>query len=326
MKQSVLVLGAHGFIGRYVVTTLARSDFATPILGLRHPASGETRPNALEERRVDAVRVESILPALAGVGCVVNCVAGDRRTLVESARAIVEAARQSEQPVRIVHLSTLSVYGSTVGLVDESSALRADLGPYSQAKAAAEALMAAYPRSVVLRPGCVFGPGSEQWTTRYARLLTANRLGDLGAAGDGQCNLVHVADVAQAVLCAVRIAQADGRSFNLAIPEILTWNDFMSRFAIALGAVPVRRLGGRRLKIETKLLAPPLKIMEILGSKLGVRGLPPPIPPSLLRLMAQDIRLDAQRAQSELGVRFTGVDQMLTEAAHWYRQQVASRQ
>ncbi len=321
MKQSVLVLGAHGFIGRSVVACLDQSDIATPILGVRDSARMGSGAQPHENRSVDAVQPDSIAAALAGVHCVVNCVAGDTRTLVGSAQAIVEAVRRSGQPIRVVHLSTMSVYGSTVGLVNESAPLRADLGPYSQAKVAAEQMMAAYPHAVVLRPGCVFGPGSEQWTVRYARLLMAHRLGDLGAAGDGQCNLVYVNDVARAVVCAIRDAQADGNSFNLATPEILSWNDFMTRFAIALGAVPVRRIGGRRLKIESKLLAPPLKIMEIVGGKLGVRRLPPPIPPSLLRLMTQDIRLDTLRAQNDLGVRFTGVEQMLAETAHWYQEQ-----
>jgi nucleoside-diphosphate-sugar epimerase len=212
----------------------------------------------------------------------------------------------------------MAVYGNTAGIVDESAPRRPDLGPYSQAKVTAEELVDAYPNSATLRPGCVFGRGSEQWTTRYARLLRSRRLGDLGPAGDGQCNLVDVADVAEVVACAIKAPELHSRSFNLATLEELSWNDFLTRFAIALHAVPVRRIGARRLRIEGKLLAPPLKILEIFGGRLGMRGLPPPIPNSLLRLMQQDIKLDSQRAQNELGVRFKSVDQMLADAAQWY--------
>ena len=57
--------------------------------------------------------------------------------------------------------------------------------------------------AVILRPTCVFGPGSTQWTTRIARLLKARRIGDLGSAGDGGCNLAFIDDVVAAVLAAL---------------------------------------------------------------------------------------------------------------------------
>jgi len=207
-----------------------------------------------------------------------------------------------------------------VGLVDETAPLRGDLGAYSTAKVAAETTLAAYPRAVIFRPGCVFGPGSEQWSIRMARLLVARRLGDLGAAGDGFCNLVHVGDVVLAILRALENPGVDGRVFNLSTPQPPTWNEFLVKYATALNAVPVGRISGRRLRIEGKLLAPPLKIAEILCRvcKLDAARLPPPIPPSLIRLMGQEIRLDTRRAEADLGLRFRDVDEALTSTARWF--------
>jgi nucleoside-diphosphate-sugar epimerase len=315
-KQSVLVLGANGFIGRAVVARLVKSDSVIPICGVRRTSTAAA--GAAEQRSVDALAPQSIAAAIGGVDCIVNCVAGDAATLVGSTRSVIAAARAAGKALRVIHLSSMAVYGSAVGLIDESAPMRGELGAYAQAKIIAEELAAAYPNVVSLRPGCVFGPHSQQWTVRYARLLCSRRLGDLGPAGDGQCNLVDVADVAEAVLCAISDPGMNGRAFNLATLEALSWNEFLSRFAIALCAVPVRRIGARRLKIEGKLLAPPLKILEIFGGRLGLRRLPPPIPNSLLRLMAQDIKLDCRRAQDDLGVRFKSVQQMLADAAYWY--------
>jgi 2-alkyl-3-oxoalkanoate reductase len=314
MQQSVLVLGANGFIGKEVVAALAATGWATPILGVRRP-SGNAK--GFEQRGVDATNTESVATAIKGVSAVVDCVAGDP---VATAKAVFGAAGRVDPQIRVVHLSTMSVYGSTVGLVDESAPLRGDVGPYSVAKIEAEQIAGAYPRTVVFRPGCVFGPGSTQWSVRFARLLLSRRMGDLGAAGDGSCNLVHVGDVAAAVVRAVERTDVDGQVFNLSTPDPPTWNDYLIRYAKALRAVPVRRIAGRRLRVETRLLAPPLKIAEILGSKLkmNARLLPPPIPPSLLRLMSQDIRLDTRRAQTVLGLQWRNLDAALQSTADWF--------
>jgi nucleoside-diphosphate-sugar epimerase len=318
MKQPILVLGASGFIGREVVAGLASTGWATPILGVRRATA--SRSDGFERRIVEATGVESVHAAMQGVNGVVNCVAGDADTIVRATKALFEAARRTTPAPRIVHLSTMSVYGSAVGLVDETAPLKGDLGPYSAAKIAAEAEAAAYPHAVIFRPGCVFGPRSEQWTIRMARLLLAHRLGDLGPAGDGCCNLVRVGDVVLATLRALQDPHLDGGVFNLSTPEPPTWNQFLIKFGTALRAVPVSRISGRYLRIETKLLAPPLKIAEILARicKLDGRLVPPPIPPSLLRLMGQEIRLDTRRAETDLGLHRTPIDSTLEEAARWF--------
>lgn len=319
MQQSILVLGANGFIGRRVVAALGATGWAAPILGVRRPA--KLQGANYEQRTVEATNVESVAAALKDVSGVVNCVAGNAESIVAAARALFEAAGRSAPSRHIVHLSTMSVYGSAEGLLDESAPLRADLGPYSESKVAAEAIAVKYPSVTIFRPGCVFGPQSEQWTIRFAQLLLARRLGDLGAAGDGCCNLVHVDDVASAVVRALETPQERVRTYNLSTNEQPTWNEYLVRFATALRAVPVRRLTHRRLKIEGKLLAPPLKIAEILSRriKLDPHRLPPPIPPSLIRLMGQDIRLDTKRVETELGQRWQNLQTSIEETARWYQ-------
>jgi nucleoside-diphosphate-sugar epimerase len=317
MKQRVLVLGANGFIGREVVAVLASSDWATPVLGVRKPTAGD---DSLEQLAVNASDLDSVLTALQGVTHVVNCVAGNADTIEAGAKALLASVERMPSAPRIVHLSGMVVYGVAEGTVDESAPLRGDLGDYSAAKVAAEAMLSTYPKTVIFRPGCVFGPGSEQWTIRIARLLLAHRLGDLGAAGDGYCNLVHVSDVAQAILKALQTPRVDGQAFNLAISEPPTWNEFLVKFGISLRAIPVRRISERRLRFERTIIAPPLMIAELLArvAKIDVQRLPPSMPPSLLRSMRQEIRLDSHRAEIELGLRWRSVGSMIEESARGF--------
>jgi 2-alkyl-3-oxoalkanoate reductase len=206
----------------------------------------------------------------------------------------------------------MTVYGSAVGEVDESAELRADLGDYAAAQLAAERRAAAYPNCVVLRPGCEYGPSCPDWSGRIARLLIARRLGDLGAAGDGYCNLIYLDDLTSAILTALRLPGIQGQAFNLAMPQPPTWNEYFTLFAKALGAVPLRRIGRRRLQLETKVLAPPLRVAEILARRLRLPGRTPAVlSPSLRRTCEQEIRLDSSNARNLLGLRCVSLAQGL---------------
>jgi nucleoside-diphosphate-sugar epimerase len=147
------------------------------------------------------------------------------------------------------------------------------------------------------------------------------RIGDLGALGDGCCNLVYVDDVVAAVLASLRLSGEMQRTFNLAAPSPPTWNEYFLLFGKALGAVPVKRITKRWLRIETKVLAPPLKIAEIVGSRIGASWLArmPAIPASALATFAQESKLNAADATSILGLSWTPLEEGLKRTVRWLR-------
>ena len=319
MKLRVLVLGAGGFIGRQVMAALSGSDWATPIPAGRHAPAAD-QPAGLQ---VDTTNADQLRRALNTAGAVVNCVAGSNETMVDGARTLLEAAAHAPLKPRIVHLSSLAVYGDRVGDADEASAPGTGLSPYGAAKAAAERLMQGNTNAVVLRLGIVYGPQSSQWSGRIAQLLHAHRLGDLGGGGDGYANLTYVADAVQAVLRSLQ-RPVGGHVFNISMRNPPTWNHYFPRYAIALGAVPVTRISGRRLRIESKLLAPPLKVAEIIAGKLSPRlsrRLPQAIPPSLVRLFRQELRMTVGSAEDTLGLDWTALEDGLARSAAWYGNQ-----
>ena len=250
-RKPVLVLGASGFIGSRLVASLAAGSVYRPIAASRHPKQGGVV--------LDATDPAAIRKAMADVPLLLNCIAGSNEAMIRSTRALCDAAR-SHPPARIVHLSSMAVYGAASGLVREDHAAVAPVSGYGQAKIACEQIIRKYVRdggdAVILRPTCVFGPASPQWTTRLAGLLQARRIGDLGPAGDGCCNLAFIDDVTTATVNALDARGIAGETFNLSSSAELTWNEFLVRFAKALGATPVKRIAPRMLKLETKLLAP----------------------------------------------------------------------
>jgi nucleoside-diphosphate-sugar epimerase len=316
--MNVLVLGGSGSIGSRLCTLLAATGWATPIAASRRPLAG------VEHLRVDTRDPAALRLALAGVDAVVNCVAGGAAAIAEGSKTLVEAALAAGCR-RLVHLSSMSVYGPVEGRIDESVALDGSLGWYAQAKCESERHVTAFcdagGAAVVLRPGCVWGPGSQLWVGRIGRLLRARRLGDLGAAGDGWSNLVHVDDVARAAIAALRTLEPGrpARCYNLAAPDSPRWNEYFVDLALAIGATPVRRLSARRLKLDAFVAGPPLKIAERIALRLvgHARSVPVPLPPNLLGLWERHLFLDSARAERELGLAWTPYPVALQQSAAW---------
>jgi nucleoside-diphosphate-sugar epimerase len=316
----VLVLGGSGYIGARLCERLAASGWATPVCA-------SSRQSAAGSVRVDTTDMSSLVHALRDVDAVVNCVAGSRRAIADGAKALVLACIETGCP-RIVHLSSMSVYGLREGVVRDDAATDPSLGWYARAKCEAEHCMSAFARAggtaVVLRPGCVWGPGSQLWVGRIARLLDAHRLGDLGAAGDGWSNLVHVDNVCDAIEAALQLPEAPGRvrAYNVAAPDSPRWNEYFVDLALAIGATPVRRISQWQLRMDAWLGGPPLKIAQAAFAKLGRRDsrVPDPLPPNLVGLWERHLRLESPGAERDLSVRWTPYATGLSQSAQWVRE------
>jgi nucleoside-diphosphate-sugar epimerase len=301
LKQRILIVGVENFVASRVENALAQSEWAAPV---------PCRPSAagLEPRHLE------------GIDAIFNGTMGSPSQILGAAGGLYGVLARTGRNPRVVHLSSMTVYGSQTGAVLETTALRTDAGPYGAAQVEAESLARRHPRSVILRPGCEYGPGCPQWSGRIARLLRAHRLGDLGVDGDGVCNLLFVDDLVSAILESLRRPDLDGESFNLAMGSPPTWNEYLARFAKTLGAVPISRIGGRRLKLETRVLAPPLKILELVTRRIPrvASAVPPAITPSLMNLCSQRLVLDSRKAEHRLHLGWTPLQDGLRAAAAFY--------
>ena len=212
--RRILVTGGSGFIGRHVVSELARASARVRVVDLKpHPdpaidiVQGDlVEPAVLEacfDTEIDAV---VHLAALTSVLRSVEQPEITYRTNVSATHGLLEAARAAGAGA-LIFASTNAVTGPTEGpAITEAATLR-PLTPYGATKAAAEMLMSAYTasyglRCVSLRLTNVYGPGMQAKDSIVARLMRAIRLGTtFEVYGDGTQvrDYVHVADVFQAV-------------------------------------------------------------------------------------------------------------------------------
>ncbi|HEY0181709.1 MAG TPA: SDR family oxidoreductase, partial [Rhodopila sp.] len=145
-RKPVLVLGASGYIGSRVVAALAASAIYRPVAASRRSGL-----------RIDATDPQAMRGALRDVAYVINCIAGNERAMLRSTQVLCDAARAAP-PRRIVHLSSMAVYGAATGTVREDHVPVPPLSLYGQAKIECELIIRKYVAdggdAVILRPTC----------------------------------------------------------------------------------------------------------------------------------------------------------------------------
>ncbi|HXB15359.1 MAG TPA: NAD(P)-dependent oxidoreductase [Solirubrobacteraceae bacterium] len=247
----VLVTGASGFIGGVVCRRLLeRGDEVTALV--RRPGS---EPAGTEAAVADLSNGQRLAAAVAAArpDCVVHLaaeiasqrraervmevnVAGTRR-LLDACVALENGARRP----RIIFSSTVVTGDARGELLDEETPLPVRT-PYGRSKQEGERMVleSGLP-AVVIRPSHVYGPGGWYAEELVPRLRQPGRLAVIGS-GENLWDVVHVEDVASAVLLASGSDAAVGRVYHVADDEPISFYDFMSLTAAELGVGRPRRV------------------------------------------------------------------------------------
>lgn len=304
-RLRVLVLGGGGFIGHAAVAAAEAAGFSAVAAGRRAPLSSA----ASRALACDATDAAAVFEACRHADYAVDAVMGSPASIVAATRTLCAAAARAGLR-RIVHVGSMTVHAEGGGR-------------YREAKLACEAAVARFVEeggdAVILRPGIVYGPGSEPWVGRIGRLLRDRRIGDLGDAGDGACELVTVGDVAAAIVAAMRTPEAAGLALDLGAAGVAgTWNDYLVRLGCALGTVPVRRVTARRLRAEA-MLARPLQAAGLVARRTGLRpGLvPDAVTPSLRALWRGGPAASATGCARVLALTRTSEPDGIAASAAW---------
>jgi UDP-glucose 4-epimerase len=251
-ERTILVTGAHGFIGRHIARDLARRG--NEVLGIGHGSwdKGERLRWGIRQWFESDVALDALREAGAVFDAVVHCAGsgsvsasasdphGCFQRTVASTAAALEFARLGKHQARVVLLSSAAVYGRQgESRIDETEPT-APISTYGFHKATAEQLARGYATTfrvpvAVLRLFSVYGPGlRKQLLWDACRKLTAAKPSFSGTGSETR-DWVHVEDVAALVTLAIDRAAEDCPVVNGGTGDAVSISDVVERLADALG-------------------------------------------------------------------------------------------
>jgi nucleoside-diphosphate-sugar epimerase len=243
--MTVAVTGAAGFIGAAVCRRLA-ADGDEPI--------GIDLAGA--DRTADVADPGQTVAALAGADAVVHAAAivSEKGRMADFVRVNTRGTRNVLDATagrRAVVLASVAGWGYEFRRPLTEDALPRPCGiPYIDTKGATETL-ALRRGATVIRPGDVYGAGSQPWVVRPLEMMRAGRF-FLPAPGDGLITPVYVDDLVDAVVRALREPRAAGRAYTVWDGEAVTAREFFSHHARSLGQDRVRVLPAPLLRLTAR--------------------------------------------------------------------------
>jgi nucleoside-diphosphate-sugar epimerase len=267
--MKIAVFGAGGFVGSTLCERLhfEREFEFVPIIH-SYGGAGRLARLPLEFRVASALDESRLLEALAGCDTVVNCSRGDGIVMLNGLKVLIRAARRAGIK-RLVHISSISIYGSSpdMAAATEAAPARPD-DAYGVWKAKQDDMLFSTHGSglevVMFCPGNIYGPYSAfiAGAADYARSQPVFLVDD----GQHPTNNVHVNNVVEGILSALRSERGWGQRYFVNEVERWNWRTFYDEMCRIVGVTPEYISVPREQVVEALKAAVPDK------ARVGVVG------------------------------------------------------
>jgi nucleoside-diphosphate-sugar epimerase len=319
MKPIAYVTGSNGFLGLNLVEELLEQGWR--VIALHRPGSDVKYLGRLPAERVEGDitdraslahtlprNVDAVFHVAASTNLWSRANAEQDRVNIEGTRNVVDAALAARAR-RLVHTSTISVYGMQSGRIDERAAQlgRESWVNYQRSKFRAEeevrAGLARGLDAVILNPSSIIGRYDR---TSWARMILLVDAGKLPGVPPGAASFCHGREVARAHIAAAGRG-ARGQNYLLGGADA-TYLELVRAIAGTLGKpLPPR--------------ATPAWVLRAVGAAgsaaASLTGRRPTVTPETAALVSRRLQCDCGKAMRELGYRPVELRAMVEESCRW---------
>ena len=287
-NSTVVIFGASGFIGRYIVSSLLQDNYLIKVV-VRKPNEAKHltlmgKLGQVEIYQGNITDKKSVQNIVDGANKVINLVGileeksqqKFNNTHVEGASNIAEACLKHKIE-SFIHISALGLY-------------EGKHSKYAKSKLVAEEkIKKIFKKTIILRPSVIFGP-EDNFTNKFARMASISPFIPLINKGLTKFQPVYVKDVAKAVSVVINNNKYSGQTYSLGGPEVISFKEIIDFILLKI----------RKKRIYIPLSFPQIKLMAILFSILPNA----PITLDQVRLLEKDnIVLKKEKGFKELGIK-----------------------
>lgn len=322
----VLITGGTGFIGSRLALRCLAEGYSVRVLGQENTPAEVANRRAIEDEGAEVVlgsvtQSELVENLSVDVDTVFHLAAAQhemnvpdqhfRDVNVGGTRNVLQAC-VSGGVKRVVHGSTIGVYGEAREVIDEATACNPD-NIYGKTKLEGERLALSFLDKldvVAVRIPEVYGPGDR----RLLKLFKAIDRGTFFIIGSGK-NLHHpmyVDDLLDGLRLAAAVREAVGEIILLAGKNAVTTNEMVASVARAVGKV------SPRFRAPMFPFAAAATVMELTLRPLGIQ---PPLHRRRLDFFRKSFTLSAERARDLLDFSpRVDFEEGARRTAAWYRE------
>lgn len=329
--MNVLVTGAGGFIGGYLLDKLLGAGHQVRALALDEADAGRIRRPEVEVVMGDVREGASLEGVADGIELAFHAAArvtdwgpwrefeavtvrGTENMLEVTARAGVR---------RLLLFSSTAVYATAprgTPPLDEKAPYGGPESPwgfYGRSKMIAEQAALGYQEEgrlevSIVRPVSIYGPGDRTFLPRIVRYVRSPMAAWV-AGRDPLTPFLYVTDAVEGIFAAGMSEKAVGQAYTLGPEPEIRMREFVVAICKEVGIRPPRR------SVPYALAAPLAGLSEGLARLVGTRE-PPSLTGMSLFLMTQDQRYDISKAQRDLGWQPTvSMEEGVRRAAEWAR-------
>ncbi|MFZ5824407.1 MAG: NAD-dependent epimerase/dehydratase family protein [Bacillota bacterium] len=322
--MKVFVTGGTGFIGSYVVPRLIESGHEVRCLVRSRERAAPLEKLGVQLVEGDVKRRDSFAEQVKGCDWVIHLASlytfwePDRREYgrvnIEGTRNVMEASLRAEVK-KVVYVSSIVVWGHMRGQeITESTPMGRQNTDYARTKYEGYQVALGLHKQmglplVTLFPASVAGPGNDRPSGDFVRDTSRGKIPAV-LCPDTVCTYVDVRDVAEAI---VRAAEKPGNSGEryLVGKHVLSMRQLHSLITQAAEVRPPKMVMPGWLALPSAASLTVLANLTKHPPRLGLSL-------DLVRTLRSNLRFASDKAERELGIRYTPIERSIADEVAWH--------